>query len=217
MGSLNLEGSRHAATVAHADAAARSTPAPFSRTAGRTVFRGHTWHTYGRVTRSSAQANMKAAVFAALATTAAALRPVTRRNLGPAGLGLATGLAYRQHAVAADFQKTGSGLQYLDLKEGTGATPEPGQTVQVHYNGWLDDFGDAGRKFDSSLDRGRPLSFAVGTGRVIKGWDEALLTMKVGGKRRVIIPPELGYGSKGIGPIPGGATLYFEMNLMAVK
>ena len=153
----------------------------------------------------------------ALATTAAALRPVTRRNLGPAGLGLATGLAYRQLAVAADFQKTGSGLQYLDLKEGTGATPEPGQTVQVHYNGWLDDFGDAGRKFDSSLDRGRPLSFAVGTGRVIKGWDEALLTMKVGGKRRVIIPPELGYGSKGIGPIPGGATLYFEMNLMAVK
>ena len=153
----------------------------------------------------------------ALATTAAALRPVTRRNLGPAGLGLATGLAYRQPAVAADFQKPGSGLQYLDLKEGTGATPEPGQTVQVHYNGWLDDFGDAGRKFDSSLDRGRPLSFAVGTGRVIKGWDEALLTMKVGGKRRVIIPPELGYGSKGIGPIPGGATLYFEMNLMAVK
>ena len=153
----------------------------------------------------------------ALATTAAALRPVTRRNLGPAGLGLATGLAYRQHAVTADFAKTGSGLQYLDLKEGTGATPEPGQTVQVHYNGWLDDFGDAGRKFDSSLDRGRPLSFAVGTGRVIKGWDEALLTMKVGGKRRVIIPPELGYGSKGIGPIPGGATLYFEMNLMAVK
>ena len=123
----------------------------------------------------------------------------------------------REHAAAADFAKTGSGLQYLDIKEGTGATPEPGQTVQVHYNGWLDDFGDAGRKFDSSLDRGRPLSFAVGTGRVIKGWDEALLTMKVGGKRRVIIPPELGYGSKGIGPIPGGATLYFEMNLMAVK
>ena len=153
----------------------------------------------------------------ALATTAAALRPVTRRNLGPAGLGLATGLAYREHAAAADFAKTGSGLQYLDLKEGTGATPEPGQTVQVHYNGWLDDFGDNGRKFDSSLARGRPLSFAVGTGRVIKGWDEALLTMKVGGKRRVIIPPELGYGSKGIGPIPGGATLYFEMNLMAVK
>ena len=153
----------------------------------------------------------------ALATTAAALSPVTRRNLGPAGLGLATGLAYRQHAVAADCAKTGSGLQYLDLKEGTGATPEPGQTVQVHYNGWLDDFGDAGRKFDSSLDRGRPLSFAVGTGKVIKGWDEALLSMKVGGKRRVIIPPELGYGSKGIGPIPGGATLYFEMNLMAVK
>ena len=79
----------------------------------------------------------------ALATTAAALRPVTRRNLGPAGLGLATGLAYREHAAAADFAKTGSGLQYLDIKEGTGATPEPGQTVQVHYNGWLDDFGDA--------------------------------------------------------------------------
>ena len=152
----------------------------------------------------------------ALATAAAALR-VTRRNVGPAGLGLATGLACRERAAAADFQESGSGLQYLDIKEGTGATPQPGQTVQVHYNGWLDDFGDAGRKFDSSLDRGRPLSFAVGTGKVIKGWDEALLSMKVGGKRRVIIPPELGYGSKGIGPIPGGATLYFEMNLMAVK
>ena len=74
-----------------------------------------------------------------------------------------------------------------------------------------------GAKFDASYDRRAPLEFAVGTGRVIKGWDEALLTMKVGGKRRVIIPPELGYGSKGIGPIPGGATLYFEMNLMAVK
>ena len=74
--------------------------------------------------------------------------------------------------------------------------------MQVHYNGWLDDFGDAGRKFDSSLDRERPLSFAVGTGRVIKGWDEALLTMKVGGKRRVIIPPELGYAAKGMPAAP---------------
>jgi peptidylprolyl isomerase len=148
--------------------------------------------------------------------TAAALRPVARRSLGPGALGLATGLLSTS-ATAADFAKTGSGLQYLDLKEGTGATPQVGNKVQVHYNGWLDGFGDHGRKFDSSLDRGRPLSFDVGTGKVIKGWDEALLTMKVGGKRRVIIPPELGYGSKGIGPIPGGATLYFEMNLMAIQ
>ena len=95
MGSLNLEGSRHAATVAHADAAARSTPAPFSRTAGRTVFRGHTWHTYGRVTRSPAQANMKAAVFA-LATTAAAFAPVAR----PLAAAAATKLSVVPETVA---------------------------------------------------------------------------------------------------------------------
>mmetsp|Transcript_22336 Transcript_22336/g.68945 ORF Transcript_22336/g.68945 Transcript_22336/m.68945 type:complete len:165 (+) Transcript_22336:154-648(+) len=150
--------------------------------------------------------------------TAAALQPVSRRTAGQAGAA-ALGIGARQlSANAADFSKTPSGLQYLDLKVGDGAEPLPGQTIKVHYNGWLDDFGDAGRKFDSSLDRGKPLAFAVGTGRVIKGWDEALLTMKVGGKRRVIIPPELGYGARGAGGvIPPDATLYFEMNLLSLQ
>jgi len=151
------------------------------------------------------------------------LRATLGKNLDRRGVmkvGLATSLAYGQRATAADsagFTKSSTGLQYKDLKEGTGIIPEPGNGVKVQYSGWLDDFGDdAGRKFDSSYDRGKPLAFNVGTGKVIKGWDEAILTMKVGGKRRVIIPPELGYGSKGIGPIPGGATLYFEMELVAI-
>ena len=97
-------------------------------------------------------------------------------------------------AAPLEFTKTESGLQIADVKVGTGIEPTAGQTVKVQYTGWLNDFDDLEGKFDSSYERGRPLTFAVGTGRVIKGWDEALLTMKVGGVRRIIIPPELGYG-----------------------
>eukprot|EP00633_Aureoumbra_lagunensis_P002507 CAMPEP_0197289718 /NCGR_PEP_ID=MMETSP0890-20130614/6984_1 /TAXON_ID=44058 ORGANISM="Aureoumbra lagunensis, Strain CCMP1510" /NCGR_SAMPLE_ID=MMETSP0890 /ASSEMBLY_ACC=CAM_ASM_000533 /LENGTH=121 /DNA_ID=CAMNT_0042761295 /DNA_START=182 /DNA_END=547 /DNA_ORIENTATION=+ len=117
-----------------------------------------------------------------------------------------------------EFIKTASGLSYFDVKEGTGATPAPGQTVKVQYTGWLNDFNDLDGKFDSSYDRGRPLTFAAGTGRVIPGWDEAVLSMKVGGTRKVIIPSNLGYGKRGAGGIiPPDATLYFEMTLVGLQ
>jgi FKBP-type peptidyl-prolyl cis-trans isomerase len=110
--------------------------------------------------------------------------------------------------------KTPSGLEYVDLVVGTGAQPAAGQTVSVHYTGWLTD----GRKFDSSVDRGQPLVFPVGRGRVIKGWDEGVGSMKVGGKRKLTIPPHLGYGASGAGGvIPPNATLVFEVELLGVQ
>ena len=107
-----------------------------------------------------------------------------------------------------------SGLKYVELEEGTGATPERGQTVVVHYTGTLEN----GKKFDSSRDRNSPFEFKIGIGKVIKGWDEGLSTMKVGGRRQLIIPPELGYGSGGAGGvIPPNATLLFDVELLAIK
>ncbi len=114
--------------------------------------------------------------------------------------------------------KTPSGLQYEDTKVGTGASPQKGQTAVVHYTGWLWENGAKGKKFDSSVDRGTPFSFPVGMGRVIKGWDEGVATMKVGGQRVLLIPPDLGYGSRGAGAaIPPNATLIFEVELIEVK
>jgi len=109
--------------------------------------------------------------------------------------------------------ETGSGLKYIEIKAGSGDSPEPGQTVVVHYTGWLED----GTKFDSSVDRGQPFSFPIGTGRVIAGWDQGLATMQVGGQRRLIIPPDLAYGASGQGPIPPNATLIFDVELLEVR
>ena len=114
----------------------------------------------------------------------------------------------------AEYVTTDSGLKYADLEVGDGPAPENGQTVSVHYTGWLED----GTKFDSSLDRGQPFSFILGTGRVIRGWDEGVATMKVGGKRQLVIPPELAYGEAGAGGvIPPNATLIFEVELLGVQ
>lgn len=113
-----------------------------------------------------------------------------------------------------DFTTTDSGLKYYDLVEGTGASPQNGQTVIVHYTGWLLD----GTQFDSSVDRSEPFSFVLGQGNVIAGWDEGVATMKVGGKRQLVIPADLGYGDNGAGSlIPPGATLVFEVELLEVK
>jgi len=107
-----------------------------------------------------------------------------------------------------------SGLKYIDIVPGTGATPQRGQTVMVHYTGFLID----STKFDSSVDRNEPLTIPIGVGQVIKGWDEGVMTMKVGGKRKLIIPPQLGYGDRGSPPvIPPGADLVFDVELLNIQ
>ena len=112
-----------------------------------------------------------------------------------------------------DFVVTDSGLKYYDLVEGDGDSPETGQMVTVHYSGWLED----GTMFDSSVDRGEPFPFAIGTGSVISGWDEGVASMKVGGVRQLVIPSDLAYGDNGSGPIPPGATLIFEVELLGLE
>jgi FKBP-type peptidyl-prolyl cis-trans isomerase len=113
----------------------------------------------------------------------------------------------------AKIISTSSGLKYIILKTGKGTTPKPGQTVFVHYTGTLTN----GKKFDSSRDRGQPFSFNLGEGKVIPGWDEALSTMKVGERRKLIIPPKLGYGAAGAGEvIPPNATLIFDVELLKI-
>jgi peptidylprolyl isomerase len=109
--------------------------------------------------------------------------------------------------------KTSSGLTYVDIVSGNGPEPSPGKPVKVHYTGWLEN----GTKFDSSVDRGQPFIFAIGAGEVIPGWDEGVKTMRVGGKRKLIVPPQLGYGAGGAGNvIPPNATLIFEVELLDV-
>jgi len=120
--------------------------------------------------------------------------------------------------AAGKTMTTPSGLQITDTKAGDGASPKTGQTCVMHYTGWLYQNGTKGKKFDSSVDRGEPFEFAIGTHQVIRGWDEGVATMKVGGKRTLIIPPELGYGARGAGGvIPPNATLIFDVELLGVK
>jgi len=135
--------------------------------------------------------------------------------------GIVSGVGLPQVASAdddpyADYVTTESGMKYKIIREGTGEVPQSGQTVKTQYTGWLDGF-ESEKKFDSSRDRGKPFTFKVGTGQVIKGWDESFSSMKVGERRNVVIPPKMGYGDRGAGGvIPGGATLYFDMELVNV-
>lgn len=115
-------------------------------------------------------------------------------------------------------QKTESGLEYGVLKEGSGESPEVGQHVTVHYTGWLNDNDEPGKKFDSSVDRGQPFTFIIGVGQVISGWDEGVISMKPGEKRRLYIPSKLGYGAIGAGNIiPPDANLIFDVELIDFK
>jgi FKBP-type peptidyl-prolyl cis-trans isomerase FkpA len=129
---------------------------------------------------------------------------------------LSFGMSVRAAADAKVANGTAQpkGLKIEELKKGTGAVAESGKTVSVNYTGWLTD----GKKFDSSFDHGQPFEFRLGTGQVIPGWDKGVAGMKVGGKRKLIIPPDLGYGANGAGGvIPPNATLVFEVELLAVK
>ena len=123
-----------------------------------------------------------------------------------------------QHPKGPVMITTESGLKYVDTQAGTGVQPQRGQRIVVHYTGWLSDKGNKGKKFDSSLDRKEPLVIPIGVGKLIKGWDEGLLTMKVGGKRTLYIPSNLGYGPRGAGgDIPPNADLIFEVELLSIQ
>lgn len=134
--------------------------------------------------------------------------------LGLAVLALVLAGCGGKDADEEEIVTTKTGLQYVELKVGEGAMPKMGDTVVVHYTGWLED----GVKFDSSVDRGEPFAFPIGRGRVILGWDEGVGTMRVGGVRKLIIPSELGYGASGAGGvIPPNATLIFEVELLEIR
>ena len=135
-------------------------------------------------------------------------------------LSLIAGAAFIAMTAAANAEivTLPSGLKYQDEVVGTGPEPKAGQQVTVQYTGWLDEGGKKGKKFDSSRDRNQPFSFPLGAGQVIKGWDEGVATMKTGGKRTLIIPPQLGYGARGAGGvIPPNATLIFDVELLGAK
>ena len=131
----------------------------------------------------------------------------------------ATGALNPVAAQKADNAATSSGLQIKDIQVGTGSSPKPGQICVMHYTGWLYQNGVKGKKFDSSVDRGEPFEFTIGQRQVISGWDQGVATMKTGGKRTLIIPPELAYGARGAGGglIPPNATLMFDVELLQVK
>src|SRR5277367_157865 len=148
------------------------------------------------------------------------MRPLSRRAAIVAAFATASigAIAMPESADAQTAVTTPSGLQIIDTKVGTGPSPKIGQTCVMHYTGWLYENGAKGKKFDSSVDRGRPFEFPIGQQRVIAGWDEGVATMKVGGKRTLVIPPALGYGARGAGGvIPPNATLIFDVELLDVK
>ena len=141
-----------------------------------------------------------------------------------AALALIASLGVLPHAASPAFAQEGktmttsSGLTVADTKVGTGAEAKPGSSCVMHYTGWLYENGAKGTKFDSSLDRGEPFEFPLGAGRVIKGWDEGVAGMKVGGKRLLTLPPDLAYGKRGAGTeIPPDSTLVFEVELLKIK
>ena len=146
------------------------------------------------------------------------------QRLLPAGLSLAAFFASLALLIATPRLEAASqivsptGLRIIDTRVGKGPAPQVGQTVTVNYTGWLYVNGKKGKKFDSSLDHAKPFSFAIGAGNVIKGWDEGVSSMRVGGKRTLIIPPDLAYGEDGAGDdIPANATLIFDIDLLSVK
>jgi peptidylprolyl isomerase len=152
------------------------------------------------------------------------MRPFRFRSLpiavaiAMAGLFFAAAPSGVSAQTAGKIMTTPSGLQIIDTTVGTGATPRTGQICVMHYTGWLYENGQKGKKFDSSVDRNQPFEFPIGARRVIAGWDEGVATMKVGGKRTLIIPPALGYGVSGAGGvIPPNSTLMFDVELLGVK
>jgi len=151
------------------------------------------------------------AVVAASSAAFAAILAITHLSTTPAAAQTAGSKAMTETVTA-------SGLRITDAVVGTGAAPAKGQTCVMHYTGWLYKDGAKGTKFDSSLDRGTPFAFKLGVGQVIGGWDEGVASMKVGGKRTLIIPANLGYGARGAGGvIPPNATLIFDVELLDVK
>ncbi len=147
-------------------------------------------------------------------------RTIIRTACAAVAAAVATPVAIRMASAQTTGKPmtTASGLQIIDSKVGTGASPKTGQTCVMHYTGWLYDNGQKGKKFDSSVDRNEPFEFPIGQRQVIAGWDEGVASMKVGGKRTLIIPPALGYGTRGAGGvIPPNATLMFDVELLAVK
>jgi FKBP-type peptidyl-prolyl cis-trans isomerase len=147
-------------------------------------------------------------------------RTIIRTAFAAVAAAASTPVAIRMASAqtAGKLMTTASGLQIIDSKVGTGASPKSGQTCVMHYTGWLYENGQKGKKFDSSVDRNEPFEFTIGQRQVIAGWDEGVGSMKVGGKRTLIIPPALGYGGRGAGGvIPPNATLMFDVELLAVK
>lgn len=159
------------------------------------------------------QAAAAATAQAVVNRSAGAPTPVTAPKPGATAPAAAPVNPAPVNPAVAGAVRTASGLQYIDQAAGNGPRPQAGQTVIVHYTGYFDD----GRVFDSSVQRGQPFEFKLGTGAVIKGWDEGLATMNVGGKRRLIVPPELAYGARGQGPIPPNTRLTFDVELLGVK